>query len=107
MDKKNRKKIQVITGLLAFALMMVVPSVSANAASAKLNKKTATVTVGKTVKLKVKNTGKAVKWTSSNKKVATVKKSGKYGAVVTGKKAGKTTITAKVGSKKLKCKVTV
>lgn len=107
MNRKIIRKIQVITGLLALALMMVGPCVSANAASAKLNKKTATVTVGKTVKLKIKNTGSKVKWTSSNKKVATVKKSGKYGAVVTGKKTGKATITAKVGSKKLKCKVTV
>ena len=41
-------------------------------------------------------------WKSANKKIATVKK-GK----ITAKKAGKTTITAKVGSKTLKCKVTV
>lgn len=40
---------------------------------------------------------------SSNKKVAIVTKKGK----VKGKKAGKVTITAKVGKKKYKCKVTV
>ena len=107
MNKKTRRKVRALAGLLVLVLIVVGSFVSANAASPKLNKKKATVTVGKTVKLKVKNTGKTVKWTSSNKKVATVKKSGKYGAVVTGKKAGKATITAKVGSKKLKCKVTV
>lgn len=107
MNKKDKRKIRTLTGLLVLVLVVVGSFVSANAASAKLNKKKATVTVGKTVKLKVKNTGSKVKWTSSNKKVATVKKSGKYGAVVTGKKAGKATITAKVGKKKLKCKVTV
>ena len=107
MNKKDRRKIRTLTGLLVLVLVVVGSFVSTNAASAKLNKKKATVTVGKTVKLKVKNTGSKVKWTSSNKKVATVKKSGKYGAVVKGKKAGKATITAKVGSKKLKCKVTV
>lgn len=63
-----------------------------------------TLTKGKAFTLKVKNAGKAkVKWTSSNKKVATVSKVGK----VTAKKAGKATITAKVGKKKLTCKVTV
>lgn len=43
-----------------------------------------------------------VKWSSSNKKVATVKK----GKIVA-KKKGKTTITAKVANRKYKCKVTV
>ena len=69
----------------------------------KLNKKKATVKVGKSVKLKVKNTSKKVTWSSSNKKVAKVSKAGK----VTGVKAGKATIKAKVGGKTLKCKVTV
>ncbi len=71
--------------------------------TAKLNKKKATVKVGKSVKLKVKNTSKKVTWSSSNKKVAKVSKAGK----VTGVKAGKATIKAKVGGKTLKCKVTV
>ena len=71
--------------------------------AAKLNKKKATVKVGKSVKLKVKNTSKKVTWSSSNKKVAKVSKAGK----VTGVKAGKATIKAKVGGKTLKCKVTV
>ena len=71
--------------------------------AAKLNKKKATVKVGKSVKLKVKNTSKKVTWSSSNKKVAKVTKAGK----VTGVKAGKATIKAKVGGKTLKCKVTV
>ncbi|MCD7762942.1 MAG: Ig-like domain-containing protein [Lachnospiraceae bacterium] len=84
-----------------FAMMMSMP-VSA-ASKVKLNKTSATVVVGKTVQLNVKNTSKKVTWTSSKKSVATVSKSGK----VTAKKAGTATITAKVGSKKLKCKVTV
>jgi len=69
----------------------------------KLNKKTATVYVGKKVTLKVKGTAKKVTWTTSDKGIATVSKKG----VVTAKKAGKATITAKVGTKKLTCKVTV
>lgn len=73
------------------------------AAKVKLNKKTVTINVGKTVQLKIKGTSKKAKWSSSNKNVATVSKKGK----VKGKKAGTAIITAKVGKKKLKCKVTV
>lgn len=70
--------------------------------AAKLNQKTLSIKVGQSKTLKVKNTTKKVKWSSSNKKVAKVK-AGK----VTGVKAGKATIKAKVGNKTLKCTVTV
>ncbi len=61
----------------------------------KLNKKSVQMKIGGTLKLKAtispKNaTNKSLKWTSSNKKVATVNKSGK----VTAKGPGKATITA-------------
>ena len=49
------------------------------------------------------NTSKTTKWSSSNPKIASVTKKG----VVTGKKPGKVTITAKVGKKKYTCKVFV
>lgn len=58
--------------------------------------------VGETFQLKVTGTAKTVKWTTSNKAVATVVK-GKVTAV----SAGTATITATAGTKKLKCKVTV
>ena len=69
-----------------------------------LSKTKATLKVGKTLQLKVKKFAPAsplndnVKWTTSNKKVATVDKNGK----VTAKKAGTVTITctAQDGSKK-------
>ena len=71
----------------------------------KLSSKKIVLQVGKTKKLKVKNkpVGVKVTWKSSKKKVATVSKKGKVKA----KKAGKTTITAKVGKKKYKCRVIV
>jgi hypothetical protein len=69
----------------------------------KLNKTNVALAVRKTVKLKVKGTSGKVKWTSSNKKVATVSSKG----AVKGKKIGTATITAKVNGKKVKCKVKV
>ena len=62
-----------------------------------------TLVAGRSETLKVLWGSGTVKWSSSNKKVATVSSKGKVKAV----KAGKCTITAKVGSQKLKCKVTV
>lgn len=100
MDKRR------ISILLAGVLLITVLGDTVNtqaAAKERLNQTKVTVTVGKSVTLKVKNTKKKVKWSTSNKKVATVSKKGK----VTGKKAGKATITAKVGGKKYTCKVTV
>lgn len=64
--------------------------------------KKATVTLGKKIRLKISG-AKKIKWSSSNKKVASVNTKG----VVTGKKIGKATITAKCLGKKYKCTVKV
>lgn len=69
---------------------------------AKINKSKVTVYVGQSTVLKVSGTKKKANWKTSNNKVATVK-NGK----VTAKKSGTAVITAKVGSKKYTCKVTV
>lgn len=76
--------------------------------SIKLNKTKVSLKKGEKVTLKptvspsgVKN--KKVQFTSSDKKVATVSSKG----VVTAKKAGKATITVKVGTKKAICKIVV
>lgn len=90
----------------AIALLVSGTVLPGNAQAAKkpcLNKKKASITVGKSVKLKLKNAKKKVTWSSSNKKVAVVNKKGK----VTGKKAGNAKITAKSAGKKYICKVTV
>lgn len=76
--------------------------------SIKLNKTKVTLSKGKKVKLKAtvapsNATDKNVTFTSSNTKVATVNAKG----VVTAKKAGKATITAKAGTKKAACKIVV
>ncbi len=70
----------------------------------KLNKKKAAVKVGRSIKLKVKNTAKKITWSSSRPKIARVNKNGK----VTGLKAGRAVIKAKVkNGKTLKCTVII
>ena len=123
MERKYKKK--VIAAFLSAALLFSgVNSTGtyAEAANKKaevtLNKTKVSVKKGKKVTLKIvkKNVKKITsqKWSSKNKKIATVNSKG----TVTGKKAGKsTTVTCKVKytakgsskvySKSLKCKVTV
>lgn len=103
MAKSKRLLATVLSSIILFAMFAVPVSASA-AAKPKLNKTKATVTRTKSIKLTLKNaTASKVKWSSSKKSIATVNKKGK----VTGKKAGKATITAKYKGKKYKCKVTV
>lgn len=80
-------------------------SVSGGSSSSgiSLSQTSATLTAGRKLKLKVSGTSKKIKWSSSKKSVATVSSKG----VVRAKKKGTATITAKVGGKKLKCKVKV
>lgn len=100
---KKRWLVLLIVALLA--LMFVVPAQakSKRKSKIKLNKTSVTLKKGKTIKLKVKGTKKKVKWSTLNKRVATVTKKG----VVKGIKPGKTIIKAKVAGKTLKCRLTV
>lgn len=99
MKNKGKKLFGAVVMMLMIALMAMPVS-----AAPKLSKKTVSVTVGKTIKLKVKKAkGKKIKWSSSKKSIATVSQKG----VVKAKKPGTVKITAKVGKKKLRCKVTV
>lgn len=111
MKTKATSRIFKQTFAWILALMMVFsifPATQVNAATKpKLSKTKITMTVGQSKKLKVKGISKKrakrIKWKSSKKKVVTVTKTGKLKA----RKAGKAVITAKVGKKKLKCKVVV
>ena len=104
--KQWKKKLLVLT-LLSFAVIFanVTPKYHTVSAASKtaLNYKKKTLTKGRTLKLKVKGTKKKVKWSSSKKKVASVNAKGK----VTAKSKGKAVITAKVGAKEYRCKITV
>lgn len=99
MKKLNKK----MATMMMLVLMLVVTAMPVSAASMKLSKKSAILKTGQSITLQVKGSKKKAKWTTSNKKVATVNQRGK----ITAKKPGKTTITAKIGKKKLTCKVTV
>ncbi len=99
----KRKLISLFLCLvMTLAVLGSFTPVDAQAAAAKLNKKSVTLYVGETVKLKLKNAGSEVSWETSQKSAATVKK-GK----VTAKKPGTATITATCNGKEYKCKVTV
>lgn len=100
---KSVKKNIVTVIMLCFALVLAVPTQSQAASKVKLSKSKITIVVGQQKTLKVKNTKKKVTWSSSKKSVAKVSSEG----VVTARKAGTATITAKVGKKKYTCKVTV
>lgn len=106
--KKGKK---ALTLLLIFTLALSLFPQSAQAAKkkkVKLSKKTVTVKIGKTVKLKLKNNKKKVKWTViSGKKNVTLSKKKKTGVTIKGKRAGTAKVQAKVGKKKYVCKVTV
>lgn len=102
-------------GLFLFALALaggtaVSSPISQAKAKPALNKKSASVKEGKTIKLSVKKANKKVKWSSSNRSVAKIRSTSgkkKQNAVILGVSKGKAVITAKVGSKKLKATVTV
>ena len=104
--------LSLLLGMFAYS-----PAALSAAKAPKLSKKTALVTTGKKVTLKVKNAKKNAKvaWKTSNKSVAkVVKKTAKgkrYSAKVKGISAGKAKISAvyKYGGKKKKltCKITV
>lgn len=109
---KRSKKMFTVMLALCVALSMAMASVTANAATKKpkkiyLKATSTTVDIKGKVKVSVYKTkpskaSKSVKWKSSNKKVATVSKSG----YVTGKKNGTVKITA-TSKKRKKVKKTI
>lgn len=104
--KISKKVVAVaLVATMAVTTASVSSDTTADAAKkAKLNKKKATIEQGKTVKL---TASAKAKWKSSNTAVATVSKKSAKSIKVKGIKKGKATITATVGGKTLKCKVTV
>lgn len=102
--KSIRKITVVLLALFLITGQFLAGEVSVQAAGKQksLNITDLSLSVGQSQKIKVLN-GRKVKWNSSKRSVASVSKKG----IVKAKKAGKTTITAKVSGKKLKCNVVV
>lgn len=104
----KRRKVKVKNAAAcALVLGIIVSGISYQAVNAKkqpkLSDKKLTLVVGQKKKLRLKNSEGSVKWSSKDKKVAAVGKSG----MVTAKKKGTTVITAKSGKGVYTCKVTV
>jgi len=116
MSKLNYLK-KVALYLLAFVMIISFNETTVEAkGKTQLNTTSVTLTVGKKKTLKLKNYTKLskkkikkVKWSTSNKKVVSLKVSGKYkqNCKITAKKAGKATIKVKYNGKTYKCKVVV
>ena len=117
LKRKGAKAIALVIAIAAVAPMLFSPAsafaeetqeIKAEAASIEMTKDEAKIKVGnkKTLKVTAQNVEKDdIKWSSSNKKVATVSKKG----VVTAKKKGKAVITASVKGTDIEtdCEVTV
>ena len=99
--KQIQKAIGVLLVLmLAFGQFFCsTPELLAKSKKIVLNKKKVTLTVGKTVKLKLLNAKKKVKWSSNKKSLATISSKG----LVKAKKSGNAKITAKCNKKKYIC----
>lgn len=94
---------------IKFILVVMVFMVlfSTDVQAAKLNKTSLTLQKGKTYTLKLQGSKKKATWKTKNKKIASLSNKKKTSVKIKAVKAGKTTITAKVGKKTYKCKVTV
>ena len=94
----------VFWSVLLLAVLLLPGGMTVQAKKLKLNKTKVYLAKKDTVQLKVTGIkANRVKWSSNKKSVAAVTKKG----LVKAKKIGKATITAKAGSKKLKCTVIV
>ena len=97
----------VMTAALLLGVSMPSSPAAAKKKALKLSTKKVSISVGQKKTIKLKNGKKAVWSIKSGKKVVSLSKKKKTSVVVKGKKAGSAVVLAKVGKKKLTCKVTV
>ena len=96
-----------MTAALLLGVSMPSSPAAAKKKAPKLSTKIVSISVGQKKTIKLKNGKKAVWSIKSGKKVVSLSKKKKTSVVVKGKKAGSAVVLAKVGKKKLTCKVTV
>ena len=97
----------VMTAALLLGVSMPSSPAAAKKKAPKLSTKKVSISVGQKKTIKLKNGKKAVWFIMSGKKVVSLSMNKISSGVVKGKKAGKAVVLAKVGKKKLTCKVTV
>ncbi len=88
---------------LALIFSLAGPAQTVSAATIKLDKTKASLSVNDTITLKLSGTSKSPKWSTSNKKIATVNSKGTVKAI----KEGNANITAILNGKKYVCKVNI
>ena len=102
-----KKKLLKTICFLAIALTVLVPIKDQKAEAAKktpqLNRTKVSMTAGEVLRLTVSHTKSKIQWSSKDKKVATVNSRG----LLKARAKGSTYIYARIGSRKLPCKVTV
>lgn len=101
--KKNKR---IMAAMLAVALVVSASNGTTVSAAAKFKKTTIYMKKGATKVLRVSG-GKAKKWTVSGKKIIKITKKKAKSVTIKATKAGITTLVAKIGRKKVKCKVHV
>ena len=102
---------RTVTGILTFVLFIgmlafVATSEVSAAGTAKISATNLNLAPGAVRTLTVSGFSGNIKWSTSNKKVVSIKKNGNK-ATITAKKKGTATITAKAGQKTLQCKVKI
>lgn len=108
--KALKRRIPLLLSMIFFFSLVLMPhTVEAKSAKAvRLDAKKITVSAGKSKRLKLLNNKKKTSWSIvSGKNSIQLKKKGKSGVTIVGKKAGKAVIRAKAGKKVYTCRVTV
>ena len=99
-----KKRLLLIVPIIAICMLIFVKQTDAGYPTFTLTSDAKTISAGQKTQLKVGGVkASKIKWTTSNKKVATVSKKG----VVTGVSAGKATVTGKYRGVQFKVKFTV
>lgn len=102
---KNIKKTGTILFFVIALLALSSQSVEAKG-KVKISPTKKTISVGQTTTIKLKNSSKKVKWSTSNKKIKIVSKSKKQ-AKIKGVSKGTSYLKARVGKKTYKCKILI
>lgn len=108
----HKRILSAVTAVTLFAAVLCVTAFTGTAFASSepsISQNSAAVEKGKTVKITVKSPNAKVKWKTSDKNIAYVKsvkgKNDRIAVVKAGKKAGVCKVTAKVGNRKLTCRV--